>query len=293
MEQPNTVMSRLVALYPTASKTTLRGMVEAKRVLINGVPAKSMKQELGEKEKLEVLDFSETPTRVLTLAHGLKVVHVDGEIVVVEKPEGLLTSTDSKEKRPTAWRILREYYRRQNNKNEIHLIHRLDKDASGLLVFARTWDAYSSLKQQFFEHTITRRYDVLVHGVPAKKKGRLENLLVEDPPEAHSGMVRVTKDLRLGKLAIMDYEVIGSSRDKKIAHVQCTLFTGRKHQIRVQMAAMGHAVVGDRMYGKENVDLGRLGLHASLLVFAHPKGKREVRFESRMPGVFGHVLRGS
>jgi len=291
-------MSRLVTLFPGASKTTLRGMVEAKRVLINGVAVRSLKQEIGPKDKFEVLDFDQAPTRSMTLVHGLKIIHVDGELVVVEKPGGLLTSTDTREKRPTAWRILQEHYRRQSSKNETHLIHRLDKDASGLLVFARSWDAYRSLKQQFFEHTITRRYEVLVHGVPAKKKARLEHLLVEDPPEARSGMVRVTKDVRAGKLAIMDYELIAASKDKKISHVQCTLFTGRKHQIRVQLQAIGHPVCGDPLYGERALEgvqddvIGRLALHASLLVLVHPKTKREVRFESTVPGIFSHVLRG-
>lgn len=292
-----TVFERLAALYPQAKKTTLREMLEAKRVLINGAPARSLKQPVGEKDKVEVLDFADAPSRTQVLAHGLKLVFMDGDVVLVEKPHGLLTSTVTKEQRPTAWRILGDFFSRQNNKNKVHLIHRLDKDASGLLVFARTWEAYTDLKKQFFEHAITRRYDVLVHGVPAKKKGKLEHLLVEDPPETHSGMVRVTRDEQVGKLAMMDYEVVGTDQAKTIAHVRCTLFTGRKHQIRVQLQALGHPVLADPLYGMGNKlpdphePPGRLALHAAHLTFVHPRTGKKVSFDSQMPGAFAHLMR--
>jgi 23S rRNA pseudouridine1911/1915/1917 synthase len=123
--------------------------------------------------------------------------------------------------------------------------------------------------------------------VPKEKKGRLENLLIE----LEGGLVKVTKYLKAGKLAILDYEVIGSDRAKTISHVKCTLFTGRKHQIRVQMAALGHKVLGDPVYGKGNEPPGRLALHAATLAFVHPRTRREVRFSSPMPGGFVHLVR--
>jgi RluA family pseudouridine synthase len=269
-ETSPTIFEKLASLYPQAKKTTLRGMLEGKRVLINGVPARSLKQTVGAKDKVEVLDFADTPVRTTRLGEGLTIVHFDSDIVVVEKPHGVLTSTDAQEKRPTAWRMLQEWFKKQNHKNQVHLIHRLDRDASGLLVFARTWDAYSALKKQFFEHTITRQYDVLVHGVPEQKKGRLENLLIEN----EMGVVKVTKDLKAGKLAILDYEVEGTDRAKKISHVKCTLFTGRKHQIRVQLAALGHKVLGDPVYGKGDEPPGRLALLGAVLAFVHPRTGR-------------------
>ncbi|HEY4329342.1 MAG TPA: RluA family pseudouridine synthase, partial [Phycisphaerae bacterium] len=190
-------------------------------------------------------------------------------------------------KRPTAWRILQEYFRNQNHKNQIHLIHRLDRDASGLLVFARTWDAYSSLKKQFFEHTITRQYAVVVHGMLKPAKGRLEHLLVEDE---YSGVVKITKDLKKGKLAIMDYEMLESNASKLLSTVRCTLFTGRKHQIRVQLKAEGHAVCGDPLYGVADEAPHRLALHACRLSFEHPRSGKTASFESPVPGSFGHLL---
>jgi RluA family pseudouridine synthase len=281
-------------MHPGAKTTTLRQMLTDKRVLVNGEPARSLKTVLGKRDKVEIADHAASG-REVTLTHGLKLVHQDAQIVLIDKPSGLLWATDAKEKRPTVLKMLTAFFQKQNHKNQVHLIHRLDKDASGLLLFARSWEAFRSLKQQFFEHTITRRYDVIVHGVPRKKAGRLEDLLMEDPA---TGVVRVTKDLRAGKLAILDYEVVGTDAKKKIAHLRCTLFTGRKHQIRVQLQALGHPVVADPVYalpGKTPMPHdapGRLALHASHLAFEHPGARRRVSYESPMPGSFSHLLRG-
>jgi 23S rRNA pseudouridine1911/1915/1917 synthase len=282
------LIDRLVALFPGARKTTLRTMLSSGRVLINGVTAKSLRHPVGAKDKVEVLDIALAPARSATLAEGLKLVYFDGDVVVVEKPAGLLTSTHGAEKRPTALRILQTYFSRQNGKNEIHLVHRLDRDASGLLVFARNWDSHAALKEQFFHHTITRRYDLIVHGVPKGKTGKLEHLLIEDQ---RTGDVSVTRNMKAGKPAVLDYEVIAADRAGRRAHVRCTLFTGRKHQIRVQMKALGHIICGDPKYGKGAEPPGRLALHAGHLTFAHPRTRKTMSFDQPMPGSFASLLR--
>ncbi len=310
MTNEQTVLSRLAALFPQAKKTTLRAMVEQKRVRLNGAVVKSLKEAVGEKDKFEVTDLSEAPSKAVALAEGLKVVYVDSQIAIVDKPSGLLTATGPTEERPTVLKILGAYLRKQNSKNQVHLVHRLDKDASGLLVFARTTEALRQLKHQFMEHTITRRYDALVHGIP-KKAGRLEDFLIEDE---RTGRVSVTQDEKKGQLAILDYVVIQSDAKKKLAHLQCTLYTGRKHQIRVQLASRGHAVLADPIYGKfarpparpfserdrrpvERVEAapaeapGRLALHASHLTLKHPGSGREMSFDSGMPGGFAGLFR--
>jgi 23S rRNA pseudouridine1911/1915/1917 synthase len=289
MEEPQTVFDLLVHMYPHAKKTTLREMLAHKRVRINGQVARSLKQLVKKADRLEVTDIAASGHHQhnTVLSDGLRIVHLDSEILIVDKPAGLLTATDSVEKRPYVLKLLNNYFKKQNHKNQIHLIHRLDRDASGLLVFARTWEAYRSLKEQFFEHTITRRYDVIVHGIPKKKEAKLENLLLEDPK---TGEVRITQDLRNGKLAILSYMLMKSDAKKKISHLKCELFTGRKHQIRVQLKANGHVVCGDRMYGKAEEPPNRLALHASHLTLLHPGTNRKVTFESPMPGSFSHMF---
>jgi len=287
---PLTVLARLESLFPQARKTTLREMIEHKRVRLNGIPVKSLKQTITDSDKLEVTTLSEAPTKPIILEENLKLIFADTHIVIIDKPTGLLTSTHDKEPRPTVLKILADYFKRQNAKNQIHLIHRLDKDASGLLVFARTGPAFTALKEQFADHSIIRRYDVIVHDIP-KKNARLENFLIEDEK---IGVVHPTTDEKKGKLAILDYVTIQSDKAKKIAHLQCTLFTGRKHQIRVQLKAIGHPVLADPIYGRPTAlqePPHRLALHASHLTFTHPKSKRPISFDSPMPGSFAHLFR--
>ncbi len=280
-----TVMERLAALYPQAKKTTLREMVETKRVLLKGAVVRSVKQKVKPADPLEVLDTGTRPE--VPLEEGLKIIHFDADIIVVEKPAGLLTSTDAEERRPTAWRILSDFFNRQNHKNKVHLIHRLDRDASGLLVFSRTTTAYESLKKQFFEHTITRQYDVIVHGIPHPAIARLEHLLLEDA----EGVVHVTKNIKNGKLAILDYEVADTNKAKRISRLRCMLFTGRKHQIRVQLKAAGHTICADPVYGNPDEPPQRLALHAMKLAFKHPTTNKPVSFNSIPPGSFAHLFR--
>ncbi len=264
--------------------TTLREMVEDRRVLVNGVPAKAIKQPLAEGQNIELRQ--QGVQKATKLQENLKIVYQDSDVIIVDKPSGLLTATDAKEERPTALKILSKRFGKLNSKTHVHLIHRLDRDASGLLVFARNEKAYEDLKQQFYEHTITRQYDVIVHGAPRTATGTLKHILVEDEK---TGRVSVTKNEKIGKIAILDYEMIRTQNGK--SHLKCTLHTGRKHQIRVQLRAMHMGVLADPLYGKDaNEAPGRLALHASLLVFKHPRNKAEMKFESPMPKHFSSAL---
>ncbi len=323
MDKAVTILDWLVAQFPGAKKTTLREMVERKRVRLNGAAVKSLKQIVGAGDKVEVGAVGGvgvrsaggvgtlerrgpedsggggnlgTPSRGpfpaghgtpripqgVVLAEGLRVVHHDADILVVDKPSGLLTSTHSAEPRPTAGGIMETYVRRSNQKARALVVHRLDRDASGLLVLARSEKAYEHLKGLFAEHAIERRYVAIVHGVFRKPEGRLEHLLYED----ERGVVHVTKDEQRGRKAALTYKVLAAAG--QLTRVECTLETGRKHQIRVQMKAVGHPICGDLVYGTREAmegrePPGRLALHATHLGFAHPKGGARVAFDSPPP----------
>jgi len=285
MTQPSTstVFDWLLAKFPDAKRTTLREMVSAHRVLLNGATVKSLKQPV---EPTDKITFGEAaPAKVLILDEGLRLLHQDADVLIVEKPVGLLTSTHDDEPRPTAVAILDAYVQKSNHKNRALLVHRLDRDASGLLVFARTPGAFDALKSQFAAHTITRRYDVLVHGYPSKTKARLENILTEDA----RGRVQTTTNKARGQVAILDYELVASVNNR--SHLRCTLYTGRKHQIRVQLQSIGHPVCGDPVYGVPAARTGddwphRMALHATHLAFTHPRTKKIVSFDSPAPKAF-------
>lgn len=286
-----TVMDALVAAHPHAHRTTLRQFFSQGRVLVNHQPARSLKQPLSAADHVHLSDARVRPTQ---LPLGLKIIHQDADIIVVDKPPGLLTATHERETRPTVLAILNRHVSRNNAKNKIFLVHRLDQQASGLLVFARGIKALNCLKTQFQEHSITREYHVLVHGCPHPAQGRLTGNLIEGPDR----IVRPCPADR-GRPAILDYRLITPATPTvPVSRVECRLFTGRKHQIRVQFSAAGHPVVGDPLYSRDPYPVPpgatpRLALHAAHLVFQHPRTGREMEFVSPPPADFTRQLRNS
>jgi 23S rRNA pseudouridine1911/1915/1917 synthase len=173
---------------------------------------------------------------------SLRIIYEDENLLVVNKPAGLLTSTNEREKRPTLLAKVREYVAGQKGRHRVGLIHRLDRDAAGLLVFSKNNRAYESLKEQLFHRNMKRRYLAIVQGIPKPDRGRIESRLIE----LADGRVVSTKRHAAGERAITDYEVVKQSASQAL--VRITLLTGRKHQIRVHFAERGHPIVGDQMY---------------------------------------------
>ena len=268
-----TLQARLRTLFPTGKNHTFKQMVQAGRVSVNGVRARRLSQPITPNDDVQV---DQRPPRVkrppgASLA-PLKLVHEDEDLLVIDKPPGLLTSTGPREKRPTALAIVRRYVEAMSPKARVGLIHRLDRDASGLLVFSKSDLAYQSLKTQFFKHTVERVYQTVVRGTPNPKKGRIDSRLVERA----DGTMRSTDEHAKGERAITEYEVIEQSRGQAMLRV--TLHTGRKHQIRVQLSERGWPIVGDTVYG--GGEPGGLRLRAVRLAFDHPRTGRRTTFES-------------
>jgi RluA family pseudouridine synthase len=199
----------------------------------------------------------------------LKIIDEDNNLLVVNKPAGLLTSTNEREKRPTLLAMVREHVERQRGRYRVGVIHRLDRDASGLLVFSKNNRAYESLKSQLFHRTMKRAYLAVVPGVPNPPSGRIESRLIE----LQDGRVVSTRRHAAGQRAITDYEVVAQAKGKSLLRV--TLLTGRKHQIRAHFAEKGHPIIGDKMYG--SVVVSPLMLCAVELGFVDPiSGKPRV-----------------
>ena len=204
----------------------------------------------------------------------LKIVHEDRDVLVVDKPAGLLTSTVPREKRPTALALVREHVGENDPRARVGLIHRLDRDASGLLVFSKNHEAFRALKQQFFEHTVDRIYMAVVHGKLNPARGQIESRLVELP----DGSVRSTKRPDAGERAISEYQVIRTSGE--VSLVRVTLLTGRKHQIRVHLSERGAPILGDSVYAPvDSPKAPRLLLMAAELAFDHPATHKRMHFQ--------------
>jgi 23S rRNA pseudouridine1911/1915/1917 synthase len=207
---------------------------------------------------------------------SLRIIYEDDNLLVVNKPAGLLTSTNEREKRPTLLAMVREHVEGQKGRFRVGVIHRLDRDASGLLVFSKNNRAYESLKSQLFHRSMKRAYLAVVPGVPNPVRGRIESRLIE----LQDGRVVSTRRHAAGERAITDYEVVAQANGKSLLRV--TLLTGRKHQIRAHFAEKGHPIVGDKMYGSTVVS--PLMLCAVELGFADPINSKPHTFRIDPPG---------
>ncbi len=278
---PDDLHARLQRRFPTAKPATLRQMLRDGRVRVNGTVARRLTDPLKPSDEVEVGDTLRVANKpqFRPMLQPMTLVLDDADFLVVDKPAGLLSSTVPNEKRPTAWAKIQRHLEANEPRAVPGLVHRLDRDASGLLVFSKTPQAYDSLKEQFFRHTVERVYVAVTHGVPTPAEGRITSMLIELP----DGKVRTSRKPGVGRQAITDYRTI--DRGGGLAGVRVQLETGRKHQIRAHLSERRVPIVGDRVYGKPD-DAPRLMLAAVRLGFTHPRTGRPVLAEIPVPSEF-------
>jgi 23S rRNA pseudouridine1911/1915/1917 synthase len=209
----------------------------------------------------------------------IKIVFEDVSVIVADKPPGLLTMATDTERSKTLYTMLRAYANGKRPEEKIFIVHRLDREASGLLVFAKTIEAKERLQDQFKDHSAGRKYIAVVEGRVATDQFAIRSYLAENA----ALRVYSTRKSGAGKLAITHVRVL--KRNPKTTLIEVRLETGRKHQIRVHLAERGHPIVGDKVYGRTN-PLRRLALHGAELSFRHPVTGKVVRFESAYPKAF-------
>jgi 23S rRNA pseudouridine1911/1915/1917 synthase len=253
------LLEALRALVPGASNRTLRRMISHDCVRLNGKVSKIARQQTGAGD---VLEISRT-TSVTARPGGVRILYDDSDLLVVHKPAGLLTVATAHEHERTAYAHLREHLRTRNPRTKLFIVHRLDKFASGILVFAKSESVKMKLQDLFRQHDIERKYYAIVEGRVKNDRGTITSRLAQD----RGGRMRSTHDSQ-GKHAVTHYRVLG--RFSTLTSLEVTLETGRKNQIRVHLSEMGHPIVGDLAYGSTLNPLDRLGLHAFLLGFRHP-----------------------
>ena len=295
VEQEGLLMDFLQAKMGGMAKASIKQLLSQRRVTVNNA----------------IQTRHDTPIRrgeIVVIASGrgnvalrhpkLRVVYEDDALIVVEKKNGLLTvpvKADSKE--TTVFSILKEYVRKQSHRNTVHVVHRLDRETSGLLVFAKSPELQEYMRTYWRQLVTKRSYVALVEGKLEKNEGKITSWLTED---SRTALVSSSPVDNGGQLAITNYKVLKESAlqtdeaDLKTEYslVELNLETGRTNQIRVHMASMGHPVVGDRKYGhgNESSPIDRLCLHARVLEFIHPMTEKKVRFEAPMPKEFARIF---
>jgi len=270
------LLKTLFAAWPAEKKKQIRTWLKFQAITVNGRPVSQFDHPLkpGDQVAVRTDRFAAPKTRLPT---GLKIYFEDAHLLVVEKPEGLLSISSPAEPEKTAYFQLTEYLRHKHprSRERVWIVHRLDRETSGLMVFAKTAPAKEVLQSNW--DTFEKRYEAVVEGRLPAQAGVLESDLDESNP--HHVAVRPKSERT--RHAITRYRILKTSPQRSL--VELTLETGRRHQIRVQLAHAGCPVVGDEKYGAKNDPAGRLGLHACFLRFLHPVTGAELRFTSPLP----------
>lgn len=288
---PIALLALMQAKLGGMTVTSIKQLLRSRRVQVNGAICTRGDQALQAGDEVTILSQAGTTT----LHHPkLSLVYEDDHLLVVNKRQGLLTvpsNPDSAE--TTALSILKAYVRRQHPRNNVFVVHRLDRETSGLLVFAKSPQLQEYMRTYWRQLVTKRTYIALAEGVFDEPKGTITTWLTEDKRNA---MVFSSPVDDGGQKAITHYEVLGTrtvngqrpDEQTTLSLVALNLETGRTNQIRVHLASIGHPVVGDRKYGHGNTfsPVDRLCLHARILEFIHPATEQVVHFETPIPKEF-------
>ncbi len=278
IESDTILLDALTTLFPESSKTTLRQMLAAGRVRVNGAIEKSAKRTLAHGD---TVDLTKREHHAL-LPQEIALLYEDEHIIVVVKPSGLLTVSTESEKARTLQAVLNGYLRAKGVNERIHVVHRLDRESSGVLVFAKTYEIREALKEKFAVHDIERIYVAIVEGSIEPPEGTIRTHLREGKDlTVRSVDPKAFPD---AKPAATHYRTLRAGR--AYSTLEVTLETGRKNQIRAHLSERGHPIAGDERYGAKTDPIHRLALHARLLGFAHPVTGRRMTFEAPVPDAF-------
>ena len=297
----------LAKLIPELTRSNLKKIIELQQVKINNCVEESPSKKMKISDVIEINLIPTQEVKILPTKIKLDIVYEDKDILIINKPAGMVVHPGAGNYKETLVNAL--IYKYKSKLSDINgitrpgIIHRIDKETSGLLVVAKNNKAHSNLGKQFSDHTIQRTYQALAWGVLRPLNGRIETLIGRS--RKNRQLMSVTEIT--GKKSVTNYKTLKVFNIKdvpKISFLECELETGRTHQIRVHMAYKGNSLLGDQQYGKKNIRfkkinedfedklkiLNRQALHAKSLGFIHPTSKKFISFESKLPKDFKKIL---
>ena len=281
IDEESILLDELALQFKNTSKNKLRKMLTEGRISVNGKIEHRAKRELIKGDLVKILDkatskeITPPPQQKIT---NLEIIFEDDDILVVEKPAGLLSVATNKMESDTLHSRCLDYIRTKHHSNWCYIVHRLDRETSGIMIFALSKQNIEYLQEQFAERSIYRTYFALVEGKLPRKHGTEIEWLLEDK---NLRVKKVKPNTKSSKEAITHWEVVKENQSTSL--VRIAIDTGRRHQIRMAMKSLGSPVVGDHLHGAQTDPMGRVCLHASSLEFLHPQTDEPVRFETRVP----------
>ena len=271
---------------PAAKRTDIKKCLKFGQVMVGGAVTSAFDAPVGTGVEVKI-----NLTRGFPLFRHprVKLVYEDDDVIVINKGYGILSvRTNPMKREECAYDIVRDYIKDVNPRNRLYVVHRLDRDTSGLMMFAKTEESQQVLRHNWNNMILERLYVAVLEGYLEEDKGYVKSRLAEN-----SQFVVYSTDVPgEGRLAVTHYEVMERGHGYTLA--QFSLDTGRKNQIRVHASDLGHPIAGDRKYGASTSPIHRLALHAMTLRFAHPVTRKDMNFQTPIPAAFiGAVRKGS
>lgn len=279
--EPTELMKFMIEKMPEKSRVTIKSYLTHRQVSVNSKIVTQFNQPLKPNQQVII-----NRGKVIEAQYykELKIVFEDEFLIVINKEAGLLSvATDAgkgTEKEKTAYSLLNSHIKKTDPKGRAFVVHRLDKDTSGLMMFAKDKETQHELQEKWQEVVLERKYAVVVEGAVIKEKGTITSWLKEN----RAMVIYSSPKPNDGQKAISHFKLIKKNEEYSLLEVE--LETGRKNQIRVHMQDLGHPVIGDKKYGSTINPISRLGLHARVLAFIHPVTAQEIRFETDVPKKF-------
>lgn len=279
--EPTELMKFLLTEIPGQSRNNLKSLLAHRQISVDDEIVTQYNHPLASGQRVVV---HWNIVREESQPQGLTILFEDPHLIVIDKPAGLLSISTAREKEKTAYSILSEHVKKENPKNRIFVLHRLDRETSGVMMYAKTEAVQKALQNAWKEAVLERNYVVVVEGLVTKAQGTITSWL----KESKTFMMYSSRTPNDGQKAVTHYAVL--KKNKKYSLLEVKLETGRKNQIRVHMQDLGHPVTGDKKYGALQNPIRRLGLHAQILAFRHPVTGEDMRFESPIPKAFLHLF---
>lgn len=277
-KEPSELMDFLLSKMGGMSRNSVKSLLAHRQVMIND---KIITQFNAPLKPNDTVTINSTRGNIELTHPKLHILFEDNDLIVVEKKAGLLSVTTGKEKETTAFQILKDYVKKSSTQNRIYVVHRLDRETSGILVFAKNREVQLILQENWHQIVTKRVYVALVEGKVEKEQDHLVSWFKE---HEKSLKIRSYNLDNGGQKAVTNYRRI--KYNDRYSLLEIELETGRKNQIRVHMESIGHPIVGDKKYGSTDVSLGRMALHAKILEFYHPVTEEIIHFETPVPREF-------
>ena len=270
----------LLETFKSQSRNSVKSLLSSHRVSVDGAPVSQFNFKLYPEDTIII---SNSPIKNKTRSR-LPIIYEDDDLIVINKPSGLLSIASDNEKSSTAYRMLSDYVQQKDKHNRVFVIHRLDEDTSGVFMIAKNVQIQQALQEHWNDIVKKRGYYAIVEGTMEKKSDTIKSYLKKNS----QNLMYSSKKAGDGQLAITHYKVM--KENKKYSLLDVNIDTGRKNQIRVHLGERGHYIIGDDKYGKPANPIKRLGLHAYELDFVHPFTGKLVKFTAPMPKEFSLLM---